>query len=98
MTKMIFAISMLLLLSKNIYADGALDTLIHHQYESPRSLGMGDASVAATNDYSMLFYNPAALARVSEGQINGAIDLSASTSFVTFYDGLQKAGKVNDGG
>ncbi len=55
-------------------AQEGVQTSIHHHYESMRALGMGDAFIASTNDYSALFYNPAALARRESGQINLAID------------------------
>jgi hypothetical protein len=55
-------------------AQEGVQTSIHHHYESIRALGMGDAFIASTDDYSALFYNPAALARRESGQINLAID------------------------
>jgi hypothetical protein len=66
-------------------ADQGVFTSIHHQYESPRALGMGDAFIATASDYSALFYNPAALARRDSNQVNLSIDVGASKDFYDFY-------------
>jgi hypothetical protein len=64
---------------------------IHHEYRSLRALGMGDAFVAVANDYSGLFYNPAALARRDSGQINMYIDFAASADIATFAQDVSDA-------
>lgn len=64
---------------------------IHHEYHSLRALGMGDAFVAVANDYSGLFYNPAALARREDGQINLYFDVSASKDIGTFMESIGDA-------
>jgi hypothetical protein len=46
------------------------DFTIHNDGVSVRALGMGGAFTAAVDDYSAIFYNPAALARLEEGQVN----------------------------
>ncbi|RYZ76257.1 MAG: hypothetical protein EOP06_31510, partial [Proteobacteria bacterium] len=58
-------------------ADG-VSFRIHHQYQSMRALGMGDAFVAVANDYSALFYNPAGLARRTDGEVNLSLDVGAT--------------------
>ena len=73
------------------FATDGLFTNIHHHYQSPRALGMGDAFVAVSNDYSALLYNPAALARLDSGQINLSMDVAFSNSFSTFMKELQSA-------
>ncbi len=55
---------------------------IHHQYQAARALGMGDAFVAVANDYSAIFYNPAGLARRTDGQVNLSFDLGATPKFL----------------
>lgn len=54
---------------------------IHHHYQSARALGMGDAFVAVANDYSALFYNPAGLARRTDGQVNLSFDAGLTPKF-----------------
>ncbi len=49
---------------------GLKDFTIHQPYLSVRALGMGNAFTALADDYNALFYNPAGLARLEEGQIN----------------------------
>ena len=65
-------------------ADDNVFTRIHHSYQSSRAIGMGDAFVAVSDDYSTLFYNPAGLARLEDGQINLSLELAASKSFSEF--------------
>ncbi len=65
---------------------------IHHPYQSVRALGMGDAFTAVSNDYSAMFYNPAALARRDQLQINMSLDFAGSK---TFSDLGQEFSKTN---
>lgn len=74
-------------------AGNGLNFRIHHEYQSLRALGMGDAFVAVANDYSGLFYNPAALARREDGQLNMFIDIGASTDIGTFVSEVGEASK-----
>lgn len=64
----------------------SVSTTIHHQYQSPRALGMGDAFVAVANDYSAIFYNPAGLARREDGQINLSMSYAATPGIKDFID------------
>jgi hypothetical protein len=72
-------------------AASSLNYRIHHEYQSPRALGMGDAFVAVANDYSAVFYNPAALARRDDGQINMYIGGGAAKDFFDFAKKVQDA-------
>lgn len=74
-----------LALSSQSLAQG-ISTTIHHQYQSPRAMGMGDAFVAVANDYSAIFYNPAGLARREDGQINLSMSYAATPGAKDFYD------------
>lgn len=56
-------------------------TRIHHPYQSIRAMGMGNAFVAVTDDYSSLFYNPAALGLRSDGEINLSLQAGAALGF-----------------
>jgi hypothetical protein len=64
---------------------------IHHQYQSARALSMGDAFVAIANDYSSLLYNPAALARRTDGQVNLSFGLAATPTFQKMSADITKA-------
>ena len=88
----IFGISLLGTLCTG--AQSSTQTSIHHQYQSPRPLGMGDAFVAVASDYNALLYNPAGLARLEDGQINLSMDLAASSSFQKFAADVDTAGKA----
>jgi hypothetical protein len=76
-------------------ADGSSQTGIHHQYQSPRPLGMGDAFVAIANDYNAVLYNPAGLARLEENEINLSMGAAASSSFQSFANDVTKTGNVS---
>lgn len=75
-------------------ATDGLFTSIHHQYQSPRAMGMGDGFVAVANDYSALFYNPAGLAKLEDGQIDMSMDLAISSDFISMYSDIQNASKT----
>jgi len=72
-------------------ADEGVSFRIHHHYQSLRALSMGDAFVAVANDYSALFYNPAGLARRTDGQINMSFDAGATTSFSKIAKDIEAA-------
>lgn len=78
-------------------AESGISFRIHHQYQSPRALGMGDAFVAVANDYTALFYNPAGLARRTEGQMNLSFGLGGTSSFSKTAEELDKAQKTPGG-
>jgi hypothetical protein len=69
---------------------------IHRHYQAPRALGMGDAFVAVSNDYSAIFYNPAGLSRIKETQVNMSIDFGVTNSFETFYKEIDRIGSISD--
>ncbi|HND85572.1 MAG TPA: hypothetical protein PLU50_07170 [Pseudobdellovibrionaceae bacterium] len=65
--------------------------VIHHPYLSARALGMGDAFVGLANDYSAIFYNPAALARRDDSELNLSMEFGASSSFFSFSNDITNA-------
>lgn len=67
----------------------SVSTTIHHHYQAPRALGMGDAFVAVANDYSALFYNPAGLARRENGQFNASLGAGLTSGILDFYKEFQ---------
>lgn len=90
MTKHLPFFALVLGLALPTFATTGLFTNIHHQYQSTRAMGMGDAFTAVANDPSALFYNPAAYARFTEGNVILApIDASVSTGGPGFYNQVQ---------
>ncbi|MBO9666104.1 MAG: hypothetical protein J7501_04765 [Bdellovibrio sp.] len=74
------------LLSNSTFAAESVSTTIHHSYQSPRALGMGDAFVAVANDYTAIFYNPAGLARREDGQVNLSLSAYGTPGAMDFYN------------
>ena len=75
--------------SSQAFAD-TVSTTIHHLYQSPRALGMGDAFTAVADDYTAIFYNPAGLARREDGQVNLSLSLAGTPGAKDFYDDYKK--------
>lgn len=72
------------------------DFRIYQQYQSVRAMGMGNAFTAVSDDYATLFYNPAGLARLEEGQMNLSLGGYADTKFPDFYKDLSNATSGSD--
>jgi hypothetical protein len=87
MTKHLSILALVFSLGSVAFAGPAVFTNIHHQYESIRALGMGDAFTAIANDESALFYNPAAYARFTEGNLKlSLIDVAGSANLPTLQN------------
>lgn len=84
------------MMSEALLASGSYWGRIHRHYQSARPLGMGDAFVALSDDYSSLFYNPAGLANISESQINLSLDIAATSAFSDFYSDVAAVGEIQD--
>lgn len=91
-----FTVFAFLLLGSQAHAVDGLFTGIHHHYQSPRALGMGDAFVAVANDYSLIFYNPAGLGRLEESQMNLSMDFGLSSSYMAFEKDVKDASAGDD--
>lgn len=73
------------------------DFTIHNDGVSTRALGMGDAFTAAVDDYSAIFYNPAALARLESPQINlELLHAGVDSKLPGFVNEIQSVSKTND--
>lgn len=67
------------------------DFTIHQAWISPRVMGMGGAFTAVADDYGAIFYNPAGLARLTEGQINMGIQAMGDSEVSGFYGDVMDA-------
>ncbi len=77
--------------------DVNLNNAIRHDYVSPRALGMGDAFTAVADDHNVLFYNPAGLAFLKEGNMNLKLQAGATPEIATFSRDIQSAtGKTSE--
>ncbi|HEX4924994.1 MAG TPA: hypothetical protein VFV50_12950 [Bdellovibrionales bacterium] len=95
MTKWTFA-ALLLALPAAAQAADPINYSIHQHYVSPRALGMGNAFVGVADDYNALFYNPAGLATLKEGEINLKIQVAGSGNIIDFSNQLKDASNAAD--
>ena len=73
-----------------------VDFSIHENYISTRAKGMGGAFAAVADDYSAMFYNPAALARLTEGNLHMFLRAAIDTNYFDLADELDKANDAAD--
>jgi hypothetical protein len=94
------AFSVVATLSSQAFAQnsGIKDFRVHQLYQSPRALGMGNTVTAIADDYSTLFYNPAGLARLEEGQLNMSLGGYVDRKIPDFYKDIQDASKQTNSG
>lgn len=83
---------------QNAFANeyGLYDFTIHQHYVSPRALGMGNAFTAVADDYSTLFYNPAGLARLEEGQVNLGLGVALDTKTLDLKSDIDEVSGNDD--
>ncbi|MBT4286192.1 MAG: hypothetical protein HOD92_02560 [Deltaproteobacteria bacterium] len=63
------------------------------QFQDYRSLGMGNTGIASANNSATLFYNPAALANITDGWVDiPAIQATYSPEASAIYAEIQKGG------
>jgi hypothetical protein len=73
------------------------DFSIHQHGQTPRALGMGNAFVGVADDFGAMFYNPAGLARLPEGQTNlELIHAGLDTKFPGFFSDIDRVSKTNN--
>lgn len=69
---------------------------IHQQYTSTRALGMGNAFTSVVDDYATLFYNPAALAKRTEGNLHFNIAAAFDPGAIDFINDIDEASKKSN--
>ena len=73
---------------------------IEQSYRSIRAQGMGGVSAAIADDYNTLFFNPAGLSRLTEGEFNGFLRFGAEPTLLKLRDDISAAGSeasaIND--
>lgn len=73
------------------------DFTIHQPGMSIRAMGMGGAFTAAVDDYSAIFYNPAYLARLEEGNTNlSLLHAGIDEKFPKFFGDIGDVSSSND--
>jgi hypothetical protein len=72
------------------------DFTIHQHFVSARALGMGNAFTAVADDYAAIFYNPAGLARLEEGNLNLELRAGIDTNLPKLYSDINEKSKGND--
>ena len=86
-----FVLAILLFYGGSASASKALDFTIHQEYTSTRALGMGNAFAAVVDDHSALFYNPAALARRTDGQVRLFLRAGIDSEYLPLLDDIDEA-------
>jgi hypothetical protein len=89
-----FTISFLLLAFSSfpLFAADSLNTKLTNSYTSLRAMGMGNAFTAVADDYSLLFYNPAGLARKPYNEVQfSLVGAGVSAKTLTIMDDIKKA-------
>jgi hypothetical protein len=82
----------LLIVSTAVFAeDEGINYKIHQPFVTTRALGMGN-TFSGVDDYSVLFYNPAGLARLKEGELNMMIRAGAAPAILDLQKDLEDAG------
>ncbi|MCB0393877.1 MAG: hypothetical protein KDD25_04930 [Bdellovibrionales bacterium] len=80
----------LFLSSAKSFGRANVDYSIHQQYISPRAMGMGN-TFTGIDDYNVIFYNPALLRVLPEGEVNIGFYLAATPEIQGFYKDVEDA-------
>lgn len=76
-------------------AQTTYDYSIHQSYITPRSLGAG-GTFSGIDDYNTLFYNPAGLARLKEGELNMGFHAGGTPSILGLTKEIETASKSSN--
>lgn len=76
-----------------VFAAQNLEFSIHQDHVSARALSMGNAFTAVVDDDSTLFYNPAALARRTEGNVRAYLGAGIDSEYMKFINDIKTATK-----
>lgn len=77
-------------------AQRALDFTIQQPYVSTRALGMGNAFTAVADDHSAILYNPAALARRSDGHLRMFLGAAADPDYLDLIGDIDDASSIEN--
>ena len=86
--------ALLLLASFPVLAEENLDYSIHQDYITPRSLSSG-GTFTVIDDYNTLFYNPAGMARLEDGELNLGFMAGITSEAMTFSNDITAASKAS---
>lgn len=85
-----------LVLSKAAIAQEALLYGIRNDFNGTRAMGMGGAFTAVADDNTAIFYNPAGLMQLTEGESNWFTKLDTDTDALQLYRDLDDARESGD--
>ncbi len=91
MFRMVTVLCCFIVLPLQAFAREAVNFSLHQQYVSPRAAGMGNAFAAVADSYDALFYNPAGLATLKEGQIHLYLKGGVDPKVLDFIDEIGTA-------
>ena len=86
-----FIFLVLIFIADHAFAGRGLEFAIHQPYISTRAIGMGNAFAAVADDSSAIFYNPAALAFRTKGELNMFIRAEADVKTQGLMKDMQDA-------
>jgi len=89
------SLSVLVLLGHQSAHTELIDFKIHQLYQAPRSMSSG-GTFSNIDDYNAVFYNPAMLARLKEGQLNFGIQAAGMPDILTLQKEITDANAATD--
>lgn len=96
MTKWMLILAAFFAVPSAVNAAEPINYSIHQHYVSPRAQGMGNAFVGVADDYNSLFYNPAGLSNLTEGEINLKIQIAGSGNILDLSNQMKDASNASN--